>query len=101
LAGVKACSAQGLQAGPGLWFFTWQCQQTAGSDTTHFESDDHYRANSTQTGVQLSKVPFADAYNGFYPACLGIRVEQVKLQTRHLPHTGDRRYFMIKTSMFC
>ena len=96
----KGAPAQGLQAGSGLWFFTWQCQEITDSDTTHFESNDHRQTHSAQAGVYLRQVPITDANPGLYPACLAIRVAQVKLQTRHSLHTGDRRYFMTITNMF-
>ena len=101
MAGAAACHAQGLQAGPGLWLFTRQCQETAGSDTTYLEGHDQHQTTSAQTGVQLPQVPITDADLGVCPACLVIRIAHVKLQTRHSPNTGDRRHFMTKTSMFC
>ncbi len=79
MAGVAACPAQRLQTGSGLWLFTWQCQEAAGADTTHSESDNHHLARSTQTGVQVSQVPITHAHPGLYPACMVIRIEHTKL----------------------
>ena len=55
---------------------------------------------STPSAVQLSQMPVAAADSGLYPVCLGIRVAQPKLQTRHSPHTGDQRHYMTETSVF-